>query len=70
LYGSNCNLPTYTAPVALVLNSTSSYFSVMEMGEQLPVSVRDALGAGPNLGMHMMGWVEDDLLVLGFVFFF
>eukprot|EP01125_Pyxidicula_operculata_P006852 TRINITY_DN2351_c0_g1_i2.p1 TRINITY_DN2351_c0_g1~~TRINITY_DN2351_c0_g1_i2.p1 ORF type:complete len:280 (+),score=87.57 TRINITY_DN2351_c0_g1_i2:560-1399(+) len=50
LYGTNCNLPGYEVPVALVINGTSSNFQILSMGQQLdPKVVKNAIAAGPNL---------------------
>ncbi len=37
------------APVAFIANGTSSSIQILGMGQQLPLSVGNAIGAGPNL---------------------
>lgn len=49
VYASNCDLPGYNVPVALIANGSSSSIVVMSRGQRLPDTVVDAIAAGPNL---------------------
>lgn len=46
---SNCDLPGYNVPVALIANGTSSQIVIMSKGQRLPNTVANAIAAGPNL---------------------